>query len=235
MKPINIIYFAWINPKKPYKTIIQGQLQDLLHYGLLERSKLYIEICCEQEHLVQELRTLVARTLGKHEHELQFHTENKYEYYGIKTMYDLSQTEPDKTYLYFHSKGMTSQYDNVRDRHIFERTLTKGTLCDVSTVLDIFAKQPSVMKIGLFPAKEHGHNFLWFNFYWARGTYLRTCENPIVDPNRFYYELWSETGDNSLGTVYNLYERNERKYTLKEAGDILNRLRGTFPNRRNKI
>ena len=231
MKPINIIYFAWINPKKPYKTIIQGQLEDLLQYGLLELSTLYIEVCCEQENLVQEIQALIAKILGNNAYELQVHTENKYEYYGIKKMYDLSEKEPDKTYLYFHSKGMMSHYDNTCDRHKYERTLTKGTLCNVPTVLDIFAKQPHVMKIGLFPANNHSQNFIWFNFFWARGTYLRTCEDPIVSTNRFYYETWSDTGDNSLGTVYNLYEGNDRKYLLNEAAHILNQLNGTFPNK----
>ena len=81
----------------------------------------------------------------------------------------------------------------------------------------------------MFPSAQHKKNFIWFNFFWVRGTYLNTCENPIISDNRYYYELWSESGNNEMGQVYNLYEHNYKKYHLNEAGKILNRLNGTFP------
>lgn len=228
MKNTNIIYFAWINKKKNYKNIISGQMDDLLNSGVLEYATLYIQVCCEDETLVNTIRELFINKLKTIKFHLQIHKENLYEYYGIKKMYELAVEEPHKYYLYFHSKGMFN-YDNIEERHIYEKTLTKGTIYQHKKVIRLFEENPKIMKIGLFPSNEHNKNFIWLNFYWARGTYLITCQNPIISTNRYYYETWSETGDINMGLNYNLYENNYKKYEIHEVGDILNKLNGTFP------
>jgi hypothetical protein len=83
------------------------------------------------------------------------------------------------------------------------------------------------MTIGLFPSKSNKKKFVWFNFFWSRGSYLTTCEDPKITSDRYYYEKWLETGND--GVIYNLYENNFRKYDLWDAGDILCKLAGTFP------
>lgn len=226
MHKINIIYFVWINPKKNFKSIIEGQLTDVLSSNILGHSKIYIQVCCEYIHLVQEIEDIFKEKLQKIEYDIHFYSENRFEYYGIKKMYDLAVLEPDKYFLYFHSKGMFN-YDNI-ERHNYEKILTKGTIYQFKKCIQLFEKNPTIMKIGLFPSNVHKHNFIWFNFYWARGSYLLTCQDPIITKNRFYYETWSETGDNNMGLVYNLHENNFKKYELHEAGDILNKLKGIY-------
>jgi hypothetical protein len=159
---------------------------------------------------------------------LEIHNVNLFEYYGIKKMYELAVAEPSKYYLYFHSKGMFN-YDNIEERHIYEKTLTKGTIYQHQKVIRLFEENLNIVKIGLFPSNKHNKNFIWLNFYWAKGTYLITCQDPILSTNRYYYETWSETGDNNMGLNYNLYENNYKKYEIHEVGDILNKLNGTFP------
>jgi len=221
---LNIIYFVWINPKKNYKNIIEGQLDDIINSGIYKVSKLYI-VCACTDLLVNSIKKLFSTKLLEINYELEIKNENLYEYYGIEKLYSLAIKEPLSYFLYFHSKGMFN-YDNT-NRHIYELTLTKGTLYLYEEVLEIF-KNNNIMKIGLFPSNYHNKNFIWFNFYYARGTYLITCEKPIISSNRYYYETWSETGDNQMGLVYNLYEKNFKKYELAEAGDILNKLNGDF-------
>lgn len=230
MKNINIIYFAWINKKKNYTNIINGQLEDLINSNVLNHANLYIEVCCEDQSLTQEVKEIFENKLKPIEFpfQLQIHHENLYEYYGIKKMYELAVAEPDKFFLYFHSKGMFN-YDNIDERHIYEKTLTKGTIYQYEKVVKLFEDKPEIMKIGLFPSNKHNKNFIWLNFYWARGTYLTTCESPIISDNRYYYETWSETGDYNMGLNYNLYENNYKKYELSEVGDILNMLNGSYP------
>jgi hypothetical protein len=230
-KQINIIYFVWINPKKNYTKIIKGQLNDILNCGILNKAKLHLEICCEYANLINYVKSIFFETLIGVDFEFNIHTENHYEYYGIKKMYDLAIKEPTKYYLYFHSKGMFN-YDNINERHKYEKTLTKGTLYQYEKVIDLFKKNNDIVKIGLFPSAHGEKNFIWFNFFWARGTYLNTCEHPKISDNRFYYEIWSGSGNNETGKVYNLHENNYKKYKLNEAGDILNRLNGTFPIRK---
>ena len=226
MKRINIVYFIWINPNKNYEAIISGQLNDMKNSGLLNKSKLYIEICCEYENITENIKGFIDKIVGEYKYEINFHSENKYEYYGIKKLYDLAILEPDRYYLYLHSKGMFN-YDNIHERHIYEKTLTKGTVYQCRKVIQIFKNNANISRIGLFPSSLNDENFIWLNFFWSRGYYLNTCENPIVTSDRFYYERWSGTGErNSL--TYNLHENNYKKYLLNEVGDILNELNGEY-------
>ena len=234
MQNTNIIYFVWINKKKNYENIINGQMDDLLKSGILYSATLYIQVCCEDETLVNKITKLFINKLKIIRFNLQIHNENLFEYYGIKKMYELAKEEPNKYYLYFHSKGMFN-YNNKSDRHIYEKILTKGTIYQHKKVIKLFEENPNIMKIGLFPSNKHNKNFMWLNFYWARGSYLITCEDPIISTNRYYYETWSGTGDINMGLNYNLYENNYKKYELNEVGDILNNLEqrdalnGTYP------
>jgi hypothetical protein len=226
MKNINIIYFIWINPKKKFENIITGQLNDMKKSGILDESKLYIEICCQYENIYNYLTLLVNTIIKDYTYEITFHFENKYEYYGIKKVYDLAKNEPNKYYLYLHSKGMFN-YNNIDERHIYEKTLTKGTVYQYKKVIEIFNNNKNISKIGLFPSSQHNKNFIWLNFFWAKGTYINTCENPLITDDRYYYERWSGTGElNSLS--YNLHENNYKKYELNEVGDILNNLNGEY-------
>jgi hypothetical protein len=226
MKKINIIYFVWINLNKNFEAIIFGQLDDMINSNILNDAKLYIEICCEYEHIQNYIKELIENTLKSFNYEINFHTKNIFEYYGIKKLYDLAKKEPDNYYLYLHSKGMFN-YDNINDRHIYEKTLTRGNLYQYKKVIEIFNNNNNISKIGLFPSNHHDQNFIWLNFYWSRGSYLNTCENPIITTDRFYYERWSGTGEkNSL--IYNLHENNYKKYELNEVGDILNNLNGEY-------
>lgn len=226
MKNINIIYFIWINPNKNFEEIISGQLNDMINSGILKYSKLYLEICCEYENIYNNITTMIKNILKDYYYEINFHNENRYEYYGIKKLYDLATLEPNKYYLYLHSKGMFN-YNNIHKRHIYEKTLTKGTVYQYEKVIKIFEENKNISKIGLFPSIHHDQNFVWLNFFWSRGSYLNTCENPIITDDRFYYERWSGTGEKE-SLMYNLYENNLKKYELHEVGDILNNLNGEF-------
>ena len=228
MTKLKIIYYCWINKQKKYKNIICGQLNDVANYGILNKSKLYIEVCNEDITLEHDIRKFIYEILQGYEYEIVFHKENTFEYYGIKKIYDLAVLNPTDYFIYFHSKGMFN-YPETDDRHIYETTLTTGTFHAYDKTIEIFNNNPEIMKICLFPSNIYKQNFCWLNFFWARGTYLITCDNPIISSNRYYYEVWSESGNNSMGVVYNLLEHNYKKYELYEVGDILNKLQGTFP------
>ena len=112
---IIIVYFCWINPKKNFKEIISGQLNDMKECGILEKSKLHIKICCEYENIINDIKAFIELIIKDYIYEINFYFENNYEYYGIKKLYDLSKKEPDKYYLYLHSKGMFN-YNNTDKR-----------------------------------------------------------------------------------------------------------------------
>ncbi len=222
------MYFAWINPEKDYECIIAGQMKDLLASGIMSVSKLYVQVCCENNELVDSVQAIFRKVLGNTNYEIEVHGENLFEYYGINKLHSLAVSEPSKYYFYFHSKGMFN-YNNTRSRNRYELTLTRGTISNWKKAIEVFKSDDAIMKIGLFPARQHKNNYIWFNFWYARGTFLATCEKPKKSgiTGRFYYEsVWIETGTNDELGVYNLLEPGHRKYSLDEAGAILNGLNG---------
>lgn len=229
MKNINIIYFAWINPdpKKNYASIINGQMDDLLNSGVLDDGTLYIQVCCEDQTLMDTIRDLFNNKLKSIMFHLEIHKQNLFEYYGIKKVYELAKEEPNKYFLYFHSKGMFHYGKNIDGRHKYEISLTKGTICQHKKIIQLFEENPNIMIAGLFPSNKHKKRFIWMNFYWARGSYLITCQPPIISTDRYYYETWLDTGNINLGLNYNMYENNYNKYDLCQIPCILRTYTGT--------
>jgi hypothetical protein len=226
VNPINIVYFLWINEKKNYTKIFLGQLQELAECGIMEISKLYIVISCANHEITEEVTSLASEYMSKYAFKIETHRENYYEYHGIKKLWELSHVEPDKVYLYFHAKGMKDAYSNDNSRHRYEKYLTSATLSCYRNAINLFRQNDRLMKIGLFPSRHHLPNdFIWMNFFYARGSYLATCDKPIIKSNRFYYETWSGTGfPRDEDTVYSLHSNNFQKYELNEVGNILNTL-----------
>lgn len=219
IKQINIVYFIWINKKKQYDVIINGQLSDLIKSKILDISNLYIEICCEDMKLHNKIKQIIKNKLLNYDYNINIYSINNYEYYGIKKIYNLALKEPDLIYLYFHSKGMTDFYDNINTRHKYEEYLTFNTINNYNNVLNLFNYNTNITHTGFFPSNYE--NFIWLNFFYAKGTYLITCQNPIVTTDRYYYEKWCGTGKNCC--VYNLYKNSLNiKYSISEVGNILN-------------
>ena len=229
-KNIEIVYFIWINIHRDWKIIVEGQLFDLEISKILENSHLHIVVSCQHHELVDEIKSLIQNNLKNYVvYDIEFHIENQYEYQGIKKLYDLSQIDSDKYFLYIHSKGMFHWYDNnPNKRWEDEVTLSKNTIYMWKDILNVFESNPHFMKIGLLPSSQG--NFIWFNFFWVRGCYLKTCECPIITDNRYYYETWLASSKEKWteNDSYGLYSGDCRKYSGHEAVKIIEGLRGKF-------
>ena len=221
---LTIVYFIWVNQAKDYRSIVLGQLSDLIDSQVLTFASLYIQLSCQHTSIADAIKSDISGALKGVDFSIELHAANLFEYYGIHKLWTLAKADPSRTYLYMHAKGMSNDYNNDSGRHSYEVFLTRNTVGFFRQALSMFEKNPSVMKIGLFPSKHHLPNdFIWLNFYFARGEYLVTCEEPVVSDNRYYYELWSGTGFcRTDASVYSIYDRSFKKYLLNEVGDILN-------------
>jgi len=231
---INIVYFTYINPTKNYKLIIQGQLNEVIVSNVGTRSKLFIVISCEFPELIDDLKNAITEQLSNTNvnYELTIEPKNIFEYYGIKKVYDLAKADPDKYYIYFHGKGMMNEHGEMTKigRTKSNLSLTRSHLYPWEKILDIFKSNQNIGIISSYPASC----FAWFNFWWASGHYLSTCEDPHISlDNRGYYEGWLSTGicngkpaifNNEL--VYNLSENNHNQYEPLQA---IAKLQETFP------
>ena len=225
MRNLTLVYFVWVNPLKDYLAIISGQLSDMVDSGILDVARVCVVVSCHDPNLTGGVVDLVRNAVRSTHLQVEVDQENFYEYNGIRKLWESSIGRPDDLYIYMHAKGMSDVYNNVSSRHPYEVFLTRRTLKFATTnMFQIFEENQEIMKAGLFPSKHHLPNdYIWLNFYIARGSYLQSCEEPVVSPNRYYYETWSGTGhQNNCKSVYNFYENNFRKYFLNEVGDILN-------------
>jgi hypothetical protein len=116
---------------------------------------------------------------------LECYSENEFEYRGILKVWELGQIHdsPDDIILYFHSKGVThhSSYSaNANDAYNI-------ILREFDKVREIFTIFPTIDKVGY---SAGGNGWLWYNFWYVRGSYIAMCEKPILTQRRHYYEDW---------------------------------------------
>lgn len=122
---------------------------------------------------------------------IEFHHKNEYEYRGILKAYELGQIHNSRNdlILYFHSKGVTHH-------KIFPRDFYDCVVKDIERVVEVFDIFPEIDKVGW---STGGIGWIWFNFWFVRGSCINTVEKPILTERRHYYEDWvSRTLDKDI-------------------------------------
>jgi len=217
-KQIKLIYYLYMNRRSNWKKIISGQLLQLKSYGLLDEAEVYVHIT-DPENIFDDVISTV-HDLCK-EAKISKSTKNEYEYPGIKLVYDLATQDPGSVYIYLHAKGISR---NVQSRIMEDLVVLPGTFENWRRKLEAFANK-KINKMGLFPAVEGAQNkidrgvrggWIWFNFWYAKGSYLTSCEEPGLSANRFYYEDWlgGPQNENSVkkGDCQSLHYGSDKKY-----------------------
>jgi uncharacterized alpha/beta hydrolase family protein len=80
-------------------------------------------------------------------------------------------------------------------------------LQDIHRIYNIYSTFPTIDKIGM---SAGGCGWIWYNFWYARGSYLCQVEKPVLTARRHYYENW-------LGfkvSVENLIPEKERPWSF---------------------
>ena len=138
-----------------------------------------------------------------------FFNKNEYEYQGILQVWKLGQVHNKKNdiILYFHSKGVTrrKQYRDLNSK------IWTGVIKNIEYIKEIFDIFPSVSKIGA-AASISGH--MWWNFWFARGSYINKVEKPIKTQRRHYYEGWLSRTSSPNKCVKNCYSINNGGISL---------------------
>jgi len=207
-KPIYILYYAFLYDGQKWKNIIAGQIRDIYYSGILKMSKLHAVLSgtpCE----IQEAKLLIQSIINDTIDITEVY-ENTYEFSAFIKIRELALLNPNKIFIYLHSKGMINNNPS-QNRTMIEILLTRSTLLNWDTTLFIFNNFQEIQKAGSFPAQE---GWIWFNFWWARGSYLISC-NPIeipinmVENDRFICESWlGRSGNNTWTDIYSLVTKN---------------------------
>jgi len=215
MNEIIIIYYIYINQNRDWKCIINGQLNDLKTVNLLDND-IFIHICCENNKYILECIDLISNF--NFSFKLSTSLENQYEYPGIKLVYDISQTNPNRILFYMHSKGMvfTNHFNRRSD---CEKLFFRYTIKDYPEILTIFKEQKNINKIGLMQSGE----YVFCNFFWIRTNYLLDATPPIISSDRFYYEFYignckKSLNEKDLNSCYSLVTKNTLELNYDQLG-----------------
>lgn len=116
---------------------------------------------------------------------IECYYENEFEYRGILKVWELGQIYKSRNdiILYFHSKGISHNSSYDYNRHDDYNIILK----DINKIEEIFTVFPEIDKIGF---NSGGIGWIWFNFWYARGSYINRVEKPIKTQRRHYYEDW---------------------------------------------
>lgn len=207
---IGVVYFAFLKEDR-WRTIVLAQMQDLVVSGLAEIADIDIVLSGTEDeimHATSEITSILSPVNNKVRFSYSY--ENTYEYPGIKKLYEKCNENPEKIYLYFHSKGMV--FHDKPKRNDIEMYLFEKLINNWRNIIEIFEKYPDKNKVSLGCSIE-GH--CWFNFFWVRGSYLKNnCSHPNITEDRFYYELYlgNSCKNASYKDCYNMADNNKIPY-----------------------
>ena len=235
---IDIVYFAnlFVNPTHGPQ-LVRAQMQDLVATGLLDEATLHIVLSVPEGYnatIQEQVRQCFS---SSHKVVFHIHNENCHEYPGIQLVHALAYANgsPNHYLLYFHSKGIT-RFRGIREKQ--EIHLHKTVIASWKRVLHIFEKHPKIDKVGSTASPA---GWIWWNYWWARASYLIRVDIPIKTHNRYYYEEWlsrvlaNPYTDTYIQTNKNCWSLSAPRspigisYTPEEARELL-----LNPSRQNK-
>jgi hypothetical protein len=210
---IVIVYFFYVSNSSNWRAILSGQLLQLKGTGLLPEADLHIHITDTLGYF-DEIRTIINRITP--DANINRSATNEFEYPAMKLIYDLAHENDDRTFLYFHSKGMTH---NLHSRSLEEITIFTETFENWRRNLQLMNKK-NADKMGLFTGEA---GWIWYNFWFAKGSHISSLPMPQQSPNRYIYEEWVGGKElNSMGwknslSLYTIPLSKKKYYTPKEA------------------
>lgn len=137
--------------------------------------------------------------------------ENKYEYWGIKKVWDLSQ-KYDGQVFYFHAKGVSNTYTNLKSKDINEwkvKSVSYWREMLEYFLIDNFKSCLDKLKDNDNCGVTCNNGWFWGNFWWSNLSFVRDNSEPGFG-DRWYYEAWLNNGRNNK--CYEFYKFNFNGY-----------------------
>lgn len=198
---IYIVYFINCMTNKNYMSWLENQIKLVQNFNGI----MYIvaTILPEEETLFKQS---VLKLFPNIAINIECYYENEFEYRGILKVWQLGQKHGAKNdiILYFHSKGVTrhsSYQDTAKEPHHL-------ILKNINKIKEIFTIFPKIDKIGFCNSKL---GWVWYNFWYARGSYIKNVETPIKTDRRHYYEDWL---GRQIHNAHDKFSIKERPYSI---------------------
>ena len=177
---VYIVYFINCMTNINYMSWLENQINLVKNFN----GTIYIvaTIPPEDEALFRQLTLNLFSNINLN---IECYYENEFEYRGILKVWQLGQMHNTKNdiILYFHSKGVTHFPNYESNAHDNYNIILK----DINKIKEIFTIFPKIDKIGFCNSNL---GWVWYNFWYARGSYINNVETPIKTERRHYYEDW---------------------------------------------
>lgn len=217
-KRIIIVYYFYINHSKKWQNNLIGQMDDLKKSKILDVSKVFVILCSELNNFSEAIEIISKRVK---EFNVIKINENLSEFPSIEVISEIVKMNTDKFFLYFHNRGDFYD-DNSDDRLSIEMKLTNNTLCYYDDIIYILDNYPDIQKIMLFPSNT-GYSF--YNFWFARGSYLITCKNiSETETDSIECEKWISLNSDIFYDCLSIYKKSIICYELKEVNILIENL-----------
>ncbi|MBS9479145.1 hypothetical protein [Ancylobacter radicis] len=208
-RPIHVVYGFFLHPGSNWRAIMAGQIGSLRRYGLLAEADLSIVIT--DPHATPGLADFVAGLCGPRA-TILIHLENRYEYWALHRLWQIACACPEARVAYFHSKSVSR---NIPARCCTEKALTRGTFEEWRQFLALLDDERIDM-LGLFPAAD---GWVWYNFWWAKASYVAGLPEPVTSEDRHSHEGWlggCRAAPRSAN-AFSIYAWEIRSYGQREA------------------
>ena len=201
---VYVVYFINCLVKPTWFEWLTNQLKLVEHFG----ATIYIVATLLPEN-EESFRQMVAFLYPNDNIHIDCYYENEFEYRGILKVWELGQiyNRTNDIILYFHSKGVT-HYDHYAECD-YEINYINKILHDIDKIKEIYTIFPFVDKIGYFSG---GTGWIWYNYWYVRGSYVYTVERPVKTDRRHYCEDWLSRKVNSYDEQYCDTERSMDDY-----------------------
>jgi len=203
---IHSVYFINTLINKNYVQWLVNQIDMIKNYN----STIYI-IAIIKKGNENNFQQIVEKHFPNLNINYEYHYKNEYEYRGILKVWDLGQiyNTSNDIILYFHSKGVSRHSSYAQNKNDNYNIILK----DINKIKEIFTLFPMIHKIG-YSVGRKGH--IWYNFWFARGSYINRVEKPILTSRRHYYEDWvARVIKNNVPQIVN-YERDLNNTNIYE-------------------
>ena len=192
---VTVVFFSVVNPNRDWRRFFDVQIGQLVSCGLASAASIEIilsslepKVTNDTVQMLHNARDHVRRIVPTAS--ILIAGSNHFEYPGIQRVWQLAVSDVDPAnhvILYLHGKSMVNHGDDGLARSQLNKHLMDTVVCPWRIVLRFFESDTSLAKAG-YAVGEKGN--MWFNFWWARSSYLVQLVEPVLTSDRYYYEHW---------------------------------------------
>jgi hypothetical protein len=183
---ISVVYHCYLVGN--WKEIVNEQLNRLKSSGLYDSADI-IEVTVNLDKTDKSEFENVVSNYSKLN--IEYFTDNAAEYPGIKKVRELALIHDTKIF-YFHTKGVSNNYDNYNDKTISQEKIENIKLwreCLEYFLIDKWEESVELLESHDNVGVTCNGGWFWGNFWWSQSSHIKQTDE-VGMWGRWDYEAW---------------------------------------------